>query len=95
MSTAASIALILLIVEALIASVFIFAIFAGMIFLMIRLRMWLKIALPKAQGYTSQINSTTHGVSDKVVSPFMAIHATSAHVRTSARSVRRRLSNLL
>ncbi len=92
MSTAASIALIFLILQVLTVGLFILAICAGLVFAMVKLRGLIKRGLLKAQGFTDQVAYTTHQVSDKVAAPFITANAAAAQVRTIADSARHRLS---
>ncbi len=92
MSTAASIALIFLIIQALIVALIPLAINAGMVFAMIKLRGLLKRVLPKAQGITARVAETAHDLSDKVAAPFITANAVAVEVRTVVKGARNRLS---
>ena len=94
MSTAASIALILLIIESMLGVLIVLAICAGMVFLMYKLRGWVKRVMPQAQHFTSQVASTVHEVSDKVAEPFIKANAAVVQVRATVDSAKRRFSRL-
>ena len=91
MLTAASIALIFLIIEALIVSLVVLAIFAGLVYGMYKLRGVLKRIFPQLQGYTYQIYGIVHGVSDKIAAPFLWVNATYASVQAMVNGVKRDL----
>jgi Na+-transporting methylmalonyl-CoA/oxaloacetate decarboxylase gamma subunit len=95
MGTAASIALIILIIESMLfVSVFL-VIMAAMVYAMVLLRRLVKRYMPKAQAYSYQVYVVTHRVSDEVAEPFLWAHATTAHLLTSARGFKRLLSRIL
>jgi hypothetical protein len=94
MSTAASIALILLIIESMLGVLIVLAICAGMVYLMHKLRGVVKCVMPKAQHFTSQVASTVHDVSNKVAEPFIKANAAVVQVRATVESAKRRLSRL-
>jgi hypothetical protein len=92
-STAASIALIFLIIEALIACLVPLALLSGMVFyVMPRLRRVLtQQVLPQGQAITARVYVTTRDVSDKIAKPFVAVHKISDQVRVSAQAAGRRV----
>jgi hypothetical protein len=92
MLTAAAIALIFLTIEALIVSFVVLAIVAGLVYGMHKFRGLLKRVLLQLQGLTYQIYGIVHGISDKIVAPFLWINATYAGVQAMVDSVKRRLS---
>lgn len=94
MSTAASIALILLIIESTLGVLIVLALCAGMVYLMHKLRGWLKRVLPQVQSFTSRVANTVHTVSDKVAEPFIKANAAVVQVRATVDSAKRRFSRL-
>jgi hypothetical protein len=94
MSTAASIALILLIIESMLGVLIVLAICAGMVYLMHKLRGVVKRVMPKAQHFTSQVAGTVHDVSNEVAEPFIKANAAVVQVRATVESAKRRLSRL-
>jgi gamma-glutamyl-gamma-aminobutyrate hydrolase PuuD len=94
MSTAASIALILLIIEMTLGVFIVLAICAGMVFLMHKLRGVLKRALPQAQDFTLKVANVAHDVSNKVAEPFIRVNAATAQARATVDGARRRFSRM-
>ena len=92
MSTAASIALILLIIESMLGMLVILAISGGMVFLMIKLRKGLKRVLPQVQGFTFQVANTAHDISNKVAEPFIKVNSTAVQVRATVQGAKQRFS---
>jgi hypothetical protein len=90
MSTAGSIALILLIIEALVLLIIPLAIAAGLVYAMHRLRGFLARAMPKAQAFATLVNTRTRQIADAVVDPVMRAQTAPDHLRASARAARRR-----
>jgi hypothetical protein len=91
MSTAASIALVFLIVEGLILTVIVGAIGWAVVYLMFRLRRVMKRVLPQARGITTQVATTTHTVSDRIAAPFIGTRATGVRARGIFNGTRRRI----
>lgn len=91
MSTAGSIALIFLIIEASIVSLVFLALFAGMVYGMYKLRGVVKRVMPRLQGLTYQVYTIARTISDKIAAPFLWAHATNANVRAVAGNAKRRV----
>lgn len=91
MSTPASIALILLIVQALICALVPLAIAAGLVYAMRKLRQGAERALPKAQALTAQAAAGARKVCDRLAEPLIRAHATAGHVQTVAGAARARV----
>ena len=96
MSTAASIALIFLIIEAMVGVLIVLAISAGLVYMMLKLRGAVKRFMPKAQAFTLQVADGAHRVSDQVAEPFIKANAAAAQARatfdSAARHAKRRFS---
>ena len=95
MNTAASVAVIILIIESMLFVSIFLVIMAAMVYGMVLLRRGVKRVMPKAQHFTGQVNIVTRRVCDKVAAPFIWAHATKSNVQTSARGFRNRLGRLL
>ena len=92
MGTAASVALIILIIESMLFVSVVLVVMAGMVYAMVMLRRVVKRFMPKAQAFSDQMVTVTRQVCDKVAAPFIWVHATNTHVRTSARAFKTRLN---
>ncbi|MCS7059843.1 MAG: hypothetical protein RMN25_01645 [Anaerolineae bacterium] len=90
MSTAASIALILLMIEALICTLAPLGILIGLVYGLRKARQGLAQALPKAQGFTAQAARTTHTVSNRIVEPLIRAHMTADQLWAVIASIRAR-----
>lgn len=95
MSTPASIALILLIVQALICALVPLAIAAGLVYAMHKLRQGAERALPKAQAFTAQVAAGTRTICDKIADPLIRAHATAGNAQTVAESARARVQTFI
>ena len=93
MSTAASIALIFLIVETMFAALVFLALFAAMVYGMHKLRGLLKRLFPKAQEITQQVSDITRQVSDRVAAPFLWAQGSAAGARAGVRRAWRNLTS--
>ena len=91
MSTAGSIALIFLIVEALICALVPLAIVGASVFGMYKLRKGTERAMPKAQAFTAQVAATTRTVCDKIADPLIQAHTVPDNVRAASASAQARL----
>jgi hypothetical protein len=89
MSTAASIALILMLVPTILCTLPILAITFAMVFGMHKLRGGVKQVMPRAQHATERMVQITRQVCDKAAEPFIAAQARSASMRTNISSARR------
>jgi hypothetical protein len=90
MSTAASIALVFLIIEMMVGAVIFLAISAGMVYLMHKLRGVVKRVMPRAQNITLLVANKTHDFSDIVAEPFIKAHSATAQARATLDGVKRR-----
>ena len=84
MSTAASIALILLIFESLILSIVPVAILAGSIYGMRRLRQFIVMYLPQAHLVSNLVNRRTREYTDLVKEPVIRAYTTTDNARATA-----------
>ncbi len=91
MSTPGSIALILLIVQALICALVPLAIAGGLVYAMHKLRKGAERAMPKAQAFTAQVAAGTRTVCDKIAEPLIRAHAAAGNAQTVAASTRSRV----
>jgi hypothetical protein len=90
MSTAGSIAVIFLTIEALIVCLVPLALLAGLVYGMFKLRRALVLqVLPKGQELTARLYRETRAASDKVAAPFMAAHTVGVRAHTSTRAAGR------
>ncbi len=95
MSTPGSIALILLIVQALICALVPLAIAGGLVFAMHKLRKGAERLMPKAQAFTAHIAAGTRTVCDKIADPLMRAHAAASKAQTVAASAQARVQNFM
>ena len=93
MSTAASIALILLIIEALIFAIVFLMLVGSMVYGMSRLLGAMKRVLPRGQEVTTRIQVTTRQISDRVAAPFIWAHAMNAKTRAVGKSAKQRVAS--
>ncbi len=91
MNPAASVALIILIIESMLFVSLFLVIMAALVYGMVQVRRFVKRFMPKAQNFTSQVVVVTRQASDKVAAPFIWVHATHSNVRALARGIRKRL----
>lgn len=91
MSTPGSIALILLIVQALICAIVLLAIAGGLVYAMRKLRMSAERAMPEAQAFTARVAAGTQTVCDKIADPLIRAHAATGKAQTVAASARSRI----
>ncbi len=91
MSTPGSIALILLIVQALICALVPLAIAGGLVYAMHKLRQGTERAMPKAQAFTAQVAAGTRTICDKIADPLIRAHAAAGNAQTVAASTRSRI----
>ena len=95
MHTAASIALIFLIIESLLFTFVMLVLVGGVVFAVSKLHGPTKRSLIRGQQLSARILTMTRLASDKVAAPFIRAHAMNAGIHAAGRSAKKRVKKWL